>query len=144
MTEEQPTQEEQQAAQEQGMNQAWWGTNPIPEEKQNLHSFLTKVIDAEDTTKVGNLTEEELGNLATTLRGTKELELISKEIMENDTFANYFKKEAEIITSTSLSKNAKLLNLSVVQKREIADVTPRRKPNSGWFKKKNKSQEDIQ
>jgi hypothetical protein len=144
MSEEQPTPEEQQAAEQQGMNPNWFGTNPIPEEKANVHSFLIKVIDAEDTTKMGNLTEEELGNLATTLRATKELELISKEIMENDTFANYFKKEAEIITSTSLSKNAKLLNLAVSQKREIADVTPRRKPNSSWFKKKDKSQEEVQ
>lgn len=144
MIEEQPTPEEQQAFEEQQRAASgMFGTNPVPEDKANIHSFLMKVVEAEDTTKLGNLTEEELGNLATTLRATKELELISGEIMENETFSNYFKKEAEIITSTSLSKNAKLLNLAVVQKREIADVTPKRKPSSSWFKKKDKSQEEV-
>lgn len=106
----------------------------LPEEKHNVHSFLHKVATSEDTTKTGNLSSEEVGFPSTNLRATKEIELMAREIMGNTFFADYFQKEAEILTSTSLSKDAKLLNLAVMQKRVIEDATkPERKPNAGWF-----------
>lgn len=112
------------------------GTATTPEEKYNVHSFLAKVIETEDTTRLGNLNEEELGVPKLPLRTEKELELFCNEIADMPYMGEYFKKEAEILTSTSLSKNAKLLNLSVVQKREIEDSTKPKKPNKGWFRKK--------
>ena len=114
------------------------------EEKFNVHSFLAKVIETEDTTRLGNLTDEELGVPKLPLRTEKELELFCNEIADMPYFGEYFKKEAEILTSTSLSKNAKLLNLSVVQKREIEDSTKTRKPNKGWFRKGHKNSGEIE
>lgn len=109
----------------------------MPEEKHNVHSFLNKVATADDTTKVGNLSEEELGNPSKTLRTYKEASLIASAIMGNQNIADYFNKKAEIITSTSLSKNAKLINLAVIQKRIVEDETKmEKKTNPGWFKKK--------
>lgn len=110
---------------------------PIPEEKHSVHSFLHKVATADDTTKVGNLTAEEVGLPQITLRADKELALISDRIMNNDLFAKYYSAKGEILTSTSLSKEAKLLSLAVVQKRIIEDQTGKeRKVNKGWFKPK--------
>ena len=109
---------------------------PIPEEKHNVHSFLNKVATSDDTTKVGNLTAEEIGQPRLTLRTYKELALISDYIMDNPVFKNYYNANGEILTSTSLSKDGKLINLAVVQKRQIEDVTKPKKENSGWFKKK--------
>lgn len=109
---------------------------PIPEEKHNVHSFLNKVATSEDTTKVGNLTQEEVGMPRLNLRTYKELSLIANDIMDNTFIGDYYDKEAEILTSTSLSKDAKLISLAVMQKRQIEDVTKPRKENSGWFKKK--------
>lgn len=119
------------------------GTTPSGDDKYNAHKFLHDVVEAEDTTKLGYLSEEELGDSELTERAYKELELISKEIMKNTFFAEYFEKEAEIVTSTSLSKEAKLLDLSVIQKREISTGTNKapQKENKGWFKKKNPSPE---
>lgn len=115
---------------------------PLPEEKQNIHKFLHDVATAEDTTKVGNLNEEELGMSELTLRANKELALISENIIGLDYFSDYFLKKGEIITATSLSKDAKLINLAVMQKRVIEDATKRRKENKGWFKpKENKGDE---
>ncbi len=106
------------------------------EQKQNTHTFFTKIIQTEDTTKVGNLTSEELGEPRLPLRSSKELELICKDLIDNPGWADYFKKEAEILTSTSLSKDGTLIKLSVTSKKELADVTPKeRKKNKGWFKK---------
>lgn len=110
------------------------------DDKQSVHKFLNNVATSDDTTKTGNLTSEELGVPELTERACKELSLISKGIMNNDFFAQFFEREAEILTSTSLSKDAKLLELAVVQRREVADITKKEpmKENKGWFKSKKK------
>lgn len=114
---------------------------PIPEEKQNVHTFLNKVATADDTTKVGNLTEDELGLPSKTLRTYQEMALIAKNIIGSPEISDYYIAKGEIITATSLSKNAKLINLAVVQKRIVEDETkPTQKKNAGWFKPKNKEE----
>lgn len=119
------------------------GTTPTPEEKQNVHTFLHNVAIADDTTKVGFLSESELGVPTYPVRTYKELALFCGDIANMDYFQNYFTKKAEIMTSTSLSKNAKLINLAVLQKRQIEDVTkPARKASSSWFKKKEPKVEE--
>ena len=64
-----------------------------------------------------------------------------RNIAEEEDWADYFKAKSEILTSTSLSKDAKLLELAVVSRREVADVTPKRQINTGWFKKKKQPTE---
>ena len=111
------------------------------EGKQNIHSFLTNVIKAPDTTKTGNLNQDELGYPKLPVRTYKELELFCNEIWGvKDDWGNYFNKMSEIQTSTSLSKDAILLKLSATLRKELADVSPERKPmsdNKGWFKSKD-------
>lgn len=117
----------------------------ISEEKHNTHSFLNKVATSEDTTKVGNLTEDELGLPSKTLRTYHEMALIAEKIMGNTTLKDYYTAKGEIITATSLSKNAKLINLAVIQKRIVEDETKQIKENKGWFKKKKPDgQEGLQ
>lgn len=114
----------------------------MPEEKHNVHSFLNKVTSTDDTTRVGNLSAEEVGTPLLTLRTHKELSLISEKIIGNDFFRDYYKDRGEILTSTSLSKDAKLISLAVIQKRQIEDITKPKKENRGWFKSKNKEGEE--
>jgi hypothetical protein len=111
------------------------------QEKSNTHAFLTKVIDNDSTLKTGNINEEELGNPQINLRGLKELELFSRKIEKNELWADYFEGMAEIVTAPSLSKEGFLLKLAVTNKKELADVTPQRKRNKGWFSKKGESTE---
>jgi hypothetical protein len=108
----------------------------IPEEKHNVFSFLHKVATSDDTTKTGNLTMDELGMPLLNFRSYKELALISDKIIGNDFFREYYLAKGENVTATSLSKDAKLINLAVMQKRIIEDSTKPRKENKGWFKKK--------
>jgi hypothetical protein len=116
------------------------GTTPIPEEKINVHTFLHNVATSEDTTKLGYLIVDkdinELGVPRFPMRTLLELELYCREVANMDYYADYFKKKAEILTASSLSRDAKLITLAVMQKREIADTTKVRKKNSSWFKKK--------
>ena len=118
------------------------GNASSPDEKQSVFAFLNAVATAGDTTKTGYLRDDkdlnEVGVPKLPVRTLHSLALISSEIMNNDYFRNYFEKEAEIVTKTSLSRNAKLLSLAVLQKKEVADVTPKeRKPSKSWFKSKN-------
>jgi len=116
------------------------GTVPTGEGHANTHTFLAHVVKTDDTTRVGNLTKEEVGEPRLPLRTYKDLALFCSDVANMDYFSKYFLAKAEIITSTSLSKNAKLINLAVVTRKELADVSdkPERKENRGWFRRKNK------
>lgn len=114
------------------------GTATAPEEKHNVHSFLTKVVENEDTTKIGNLSEEELGMPKLPVRSQQELALFA-EATGQPFLAKFFKDEAEITLATSLSKEGKLIDLAVINRREVGDVT-KRKPNRGWFGMRKKEE----
>lgn len=117
-----------------------------PEEKQNIFTFLTKVATTHDTTKTGYLRDDkdlnEVGIPKLPVRTFHSLALIAEEIMNNKFFSDYFKKEAEIVSKTSLARDGFLTKLAVIQKREVADVTPQRGKgeNKGWFKKRQQPQ----
>lgn len=112
---------------------------PTPDEKVNVHTFLREVVVTPDTTRVGNLRVDkdvdELGIPAYTLRGSKELSLISSKIMDNEYFKDYFEQHSQDTTATSLSREGFLLKQATVQTKKIEDATRRRKTNKGWFGK---------
>ena len=107
-------------------------------EKANVISFFTDIIKADETTKTGNLTLEELGEPKIPLRSLKELQLFSEQICVDEGWKLFFKDSAEILTASSLSKDGLLVKLSVTSKKELADLSPKeKKKNKGWFSKKN-------
>lgn len=112
------------------------GATPQPEDKQNQFTFINNVATTLDTTRVGNVSEVELGNPKYPIRSLKNLALICDKIMENDVYRDYFLAESEIVTSTSLSKEGFLVNKSNTTTRQIGDITKRRRPNRGWFSRK--------
>ena len=120
--------------------QAMKDNAPSQEDKQNVHTFLRDVVMAKDSTKIGNLQVDkdinELGIPAHTVRGDKEMSLIANKIMNNNFFREYFDKEAEDTLATSLSRNGFLDRLATIQTKQIADITKRKKTNSGWFGRK--------
>lgn len=117
------------------------GMPPLPEEKHNVFTFFQSVASAEDTTKLGFVNDIELGMAKLPIRACKTLALISDKLMDNEFFRDYFNTESEIITSTSLSRNAKLISLPVLQRRELKDMTTQKKVNKGWFRKKEEKPE---
>lgn len=119
------------------------------DERHNVFTFLNNVATAEDTTKTGFLRDDkdlnELGVPKLPVRSFHSLALVADKIMGNDYFNKYFLAEAEIINKTSLSRNAKLIGLAVLQKREVADVSRRHQTqNKSWFKKKEPSTEQLE
>lgn len=117
-----------------------YGSN-LPDAKQNVHTFLHNVATADDTTKLGFLKDEEIGNMTNPTRAYKHLALFANEIMNKPSLQSYFLANSEIMTSTSLSRQGFLVDRAVVQKRELKDTTMKpRKENSSWFKKKDKGE----
>jgi len=116
----------------------------VPEPKLTVHTFLQNVVNAEDTTKVGNVSIEELGNPKHPIRTYKSLALIAGSLMSNSPLNRYFLDKSEIITSTSLSKEAKLIDLAVVTRKEFGATKNKKqmKENKGWFRRKNKEVEE--
>lgn len=114
-------------------------TTAVAEDKHSTHAFLHAVATADDTTRVGYLKEEEVGIPRLSQRTIKELELYSRDIADDSAWGNFFQKKAEILTATSLSKEAKLLDLSVVNRVETSNVSksPPRKVNKRWFGRKD-------
>lgn len=104
---------------------------------KNVHSFMTDIVKSDDTTKTGNLTQDELGLPKVPVRTMKELELFSRDVANQEEWANYFRDLAEIQAATSLSKEGLLVKLAVTIKKELADVTKHQKKNGGWFKGKD-------
>ena len=136
MAEEQLTPEEQAIFEEAVKN---YGA-PQQDEKHNVHTFLHKVSVSQDTTKTGNLSEEEIGVTKYSLRTYKKLKLISDKLIGDDMWAEYYRDKGEILSATSLSKDGFLMKQATTQTRQIADITKPRVQNKGWFKKKDESQ----
>jgi len=117
---------------------------PSPEDKQNAFTFLTNVTIAKDTTRLGNLIDDEklneLGIPKHSLRGFKEFARISSEIIQSEFLTNYFNLGSANITETSLSRGGFLVRQATTQVKQVADVTKRRVSNKGWFKKKEQVQ----
>lgn len=118
------------------------GGAPAPEEKYNVHLFLHRVATADDTTKVGFLGDAEVGMPKYPTRALKNLSLIASDIIGNKAISNFFLKESENVTSTSLSKQGFLVKQATTQTRNIADVSKLKKPNKGWFSKKEDKEEE--
>jgi len=106
------------------------------EGQQNIHTFLTRVAQEDDTTKVGFLTQEEIGMPVLPVRTYKELSVFADCIANEPTWKEYFDKMSEVQTSTSLSKDGFLVKAAITTKAELARVTKSKKQNKGWFKSK--------
>lgn len=121
--------------------EAMQGNAPSLEDKQSIHTFLFNVATSDDTTKTANLRDDkdmnELGSPCYNVRGAKEMSLISNKIMENGYFKDYFEAECENTLATSLSRDGFLVKQATTSTKQIADVTKRKKVNSGWFGKKS-------
>lgn len=120
------------------------GNTPSQDERNNVHTFLTKVVEVEDTeniSRVGNLRDDntlnELGIPKWTVRGALEMGRISDKIMDNTFFKEFFEAQAKETLTTSLSREGFLIRQATTTTKAVADVTKRRKTNKGMFGKKN-------
>lgn len=112
---------------------------PKPKEKEGIYSFLNKVLKTPDTTKVGNLDEEELR--VTRLLQSTALYSEAWDLPEVD---SYLKKEAEIMLASSDSKNGFLVSAAITSKKQIERKNKSNQQGGFklWGKKQDREQEE--
>jgi len=88
---------------------------PSPQKKEDLYSLFWKVLRIKDSSKVGNLSKEELGMFDIPVRELMKIRLLSYSL-GHKYFGDYFSHQAEIILSTSASKEGWLPELFVSNK----------------------------
>lgn len=110
---------------------------PTYNPKDNIFKFFRHILTLKDSTKVANLQDLELGKMRLSMRSN--LELAAYADAEGlDVVANYFKRKAEILASTSMGRKGFFLQTSVTQIRkdqkiQMANQQPQKK--SFWGKK---------
>jgi len=89
---------------------------PGMKKKDDLFTLFAKVWKAPDSSKVSNLSNQELGMLPMSVRDNQYLALLGSTFGHKD-LANFFGSRAEIILSTSASKKGWFTELFVSQKK---------------------------
>jgi hypothetical protein len=90
--------------------------SPTYTKPDDLYSLFWKVIDIEDSSKVGNLDKQELGMLDISVRDCQYIAKVA-ELLGHEGFAKWMKEQAQIVLRTSASKKGWLPELFVTAKR---------------------------
>lgn len=116
------------------------GGYPDPPSKESLMKFFRDILaftklDYDKISKTGNLSVGEIGFLSLPTRNY--LSLANYVEVEGwDKVAGYLRMKANIVSGTSLSKKALLLNLAITQKRVSKSLgAPSREVKTGLFGK---------
>ena len=86
---------------------------PEPEDRSSIFKIFERIISTKDTTKVGNLTDNEL-NAVRTLQNAG----IFCEKQELDVLSDYFASKAEVVLATSDSRTGFLVKAMITQRKE--------------------------
>jgi len=108
--------------------------SPEPPRKDSIVNFFRELITTKDSTKIGNLNENELG---VTKLGVRHLLNLGNyaEVEGLDMVADYFRDQAEVVSASSMSRKGFLVQASVTQiKKEQKIEKPKEKKK--WFQKK--------
>lgn len=129
MLEEQQEDVEDDRAMESMENQQDWGEDLTPayEKKDDLFSLFWKMVNKSDSSKIANLSKQELGMLNLPVRDCQKIALLATTLGHKG-FAEFFLAQAEIISSTSLSKGGFLPQIVVTSRRVKAKDENRELP----------------
>ncbi len=120
-------------------------TSSEPKLLGGLHALFDTVLKYTPSTKVSNLNKIELGDLGISVRESMRIALLAK-TFHHQIFANFFMRQAGIITDSAMSKEGWFTELFVTSKRyatrtSSSDVNALPQFNKGkWkmFSKKSK------
>jgi hypothetical protein len=90
------------------------GSEPAP--LGGIYGLFNSVRKQSDSTKVSNLDSEELGQLGISVRECLRVASIAK-TFKHPKFAQFFKDQAEIVTSSSMAKKGWFTELFVTSKK---------------------------
>lgn len=108
--------------------------SPTSSQKDSLFKFFRDILTTKDTTRVGNLSADEVGSSEISVRGWKRIANYAS--MEGlNKVAEYFNSQSEIMTSSSMSKDGFWSKLTVTQIKKEQKVKEPKRENKRWFGK---------
>jgi len=121
--------------------------SPTYSKQEDLYSLFWKTIRLDDSSKVGNLNERELGMLDISIRDCQHI-AFTADILDEHKFADWMREQSQIILRTSSSKKGWLVELFVSAKRfaskekklgiGVGENPNAQKPKSFWEKIRGK------
>lgn len=115
--------------------------SPSPEKKDNILKLFRDMISSEDSRKIANLSNVELGQPKLGVRHYLDIAAYA-EAEGLDKVSDYLKAKAEIVLSTSMSKQGWFGNLVVTQIKKEQKVKEPKKEKRGIFGPKNTEDQD--
>jgi len=106
---------------------------PVAKKQESLFALFKDVWRTIDSSKVGYLDKEELGDLGISVRDSQRIALLSN-LLHHTKFARYFDNTGEITLATSMSKKGWFVELFVTSKK-FAQKGMQQPPHSGAKKK---------
>jgi len=111
------------------------GSEPAP--LGGIYGLFKETLNRKDSTKVSNLTNEELGTWNLSLRDCKRIALIAR-TFKHEGVAKFFEKQSRIITDTAMSRKGWFAELFVTSKRYASRSSSSSIPNLPQSQSKNK------
>jgi len=106
--------------------------SPSASLKDNLFKFFRYILTTKDTTRVGNISTQELGVSDLSIRGWKRIAHYARAEKLN-TVADYLDGQSEIMTSSSMSKKGFWPQLFVTQIRREKKEGEKKAEKKRWF-----------
>ena len=107
--------------------------------KDSLFKFFSTILSMEDTTRIGNLTNPEVGITKLGVRDYQELAAYA-EAEGLDVVKDYLMNKSKIITSTSMSRKGFWPQLFVTQIKKEQKLKEPTKEKKKWFGKEKKEE----
>ena len=119
-----------------------FGNYPAPKEKDSIFTFFKHLVGIKDTTRVSNIDpSKELGMLQFSIRTNQYLALVGDVCGDAD-FADFWRGQSQIITSTAMAKKGWLVEVPQSQRRMTSrTVRPIRTESKGFLGLGKKSSE---
>jgi len=102
-----------------------------------LYGLFNKVLRKPDTTRVSNLTNEELGVLPISVRGAQWIALIARTFRHKGV-ANFFDQQANLITTSAMARKGWFSELFITSKKFASRESGSSISNLPQFSKKSK------
>jgi len=102
-------------------------------EERGIDAFFLELVRADKNLKIGNLTKDEIGLPRLPVRTLLELSDDCHIISSMSSFETDFKKQAQDMVNTSLSKEGFLVRARITQKKELLDSTKKKERRRSLF-----------
>lgn len=112
-------------------------------DEKGIDNFFLEIVRTEDTKKVGNLTETELGTPQIPVRTLFDIARDCKLIPSMSSFVKDAENQAENVLATSLSKDGFLIKARITQKKEFLDKDKKKKVRKSLFGRKIEDTEET-